>query len=161
MRKVAKTINDWVNLAIREKRVPETTTTEHISTVVVATSIAYRLPLPTGPVMRPKEWYLQHCLSGAEDALGGINEYLVLNVEEVDKIIRATWLLRYRVLHNPFSEQALNALLSTLENGEYDVAPVYVAWIKTYGPGPCQTLMLRVAEAMNDAGCLPVEFDDE
>jgi len=160
MRKVAKVINDWVNMAIREKRVPENTNQGHLATVIVAASVAYRLPLPSGPVMRPDEWYLQHCLSGAEDAIGQINEYLVLNVSEVDKIARETWKMRYRILHNPFSEQALHALLCSLEEAEYEVAPVYREWLCVFGKGPCQSLMMRVSEEMNESSVLAVEFDD-
>jgi hypothetical protein len=161
MRKVAKTINDWVNAAIREKRVPENTDQAHLATVVVAASVAYRLPLPTNSVRRPEEWYLQQCLVGVEDAVGKLNEYLILNVNELDKLTRSIWLMRYRILHTPFSEHALQALLCSLEAADYEVAPVYRQWITEFGKGPSQTLMIRVSEALNEANVLPVEFDDE
>lgn len=160
MRKVAKTVNDWVMNAIRSKRVPENVDQSHLSTVVIASSIAYRLPLPTSPVHRPEEWYLQHCMSGADDAMGRLNEYLVMNVNELDKLTRTIWTLRYRVLHVPFSSQSLHALLCSLEDSDYEVAPVYREWLCKFDKGPCQSLMIQVSEAMNECGVLPVEFED-
>lgn len=160
MRKVAKTINQWVTHAIRDKRVPENTDQGHLATVIVAASVAYRLPLPTSPVMRPKEWYLQHCLSGSEEAIGQLNEHIVMDANETDKLTRTVWLMRYRILHTPFSEQAIHALLCSLEDSSFDVAPVYREWICQFGKEPCQSLMTQVAEAMNEVGMLPVEFED-
>lgn len=160
MRKVAKTITEMVTSILRNDALPQTVNQGHLNTTIVAIAVAYRLPLPTGPVNRPDEWFLIHCHAGAEDVVGQLNEYLVLDVEETLKVLKEAWRLRYRILHNPFAPQALHALLCTFNESNFDVAPVYRDWICTLGNGSAQQVMMAVSNCMNECGVLPVEFDD-
>lgn len=101
MRKLASTITECVTSILRTQDVPDNVDQRHLNTVIVAATIAYRLPLPTGAVHRPEEWFLVNCLAGYEDVAGRLNEYLVMDINEVDKVVRTIWLLRYRILHTP------------------------------------------------------------
>jgi hypothetical protein len=161
MRKVASTITECVNSILRTKDVPENVDQRHLNTIITAASIAYRLPLPSGPVHRPEEWFLINCLAGYESIAGALNEYLVMDVNEVDKVVRTTWLLRYRVLHIPYSPQALEALMHTLGDSDYEVADVYRSWICALGDNSAAHVMMRVGQAMNENGVLAVETSDE
>lgn len=133
MRKLASTITECVTSILRTQDVPDNVDQRHLNTVIVAATIAYRLPLPTGAVHRPEEWFLVNCLAGYEDVAGRLNEYLVMDINEVDKVVRTIWLLRYRILHTPYSPQALHAMLCTLNDSDYEVAEVYRSWICTLG----------------------------
>lgn len=158
MRKLAKAISTVANEIIQSKAAGSATHKTHAQSAVMGAMAAYRLPLPSSPVERPKEWYITNCLSAAESFIGELNEHSVVDVSGALDIAKAIWESRYSTVHVPASKEAMASLLSIVGSGNYRVPPVYADAITAVGADNFQELMtVAVRIQQNDLELEPSE----
>ena len=150
MRKIAKLISEWTGRAIQDKRIPAETNLGHLNAILTASALAYRLPLPTAPVLRAEEYYIIHCLGGVEEQLGRLNEYLVIDFDQTLTLTRKLWLQRYRMVHQPTSDEAMHLMLHATIEAEAELAPVYRECLCALTKEPVQQILGLVSEALDD-----------
>lgn len=121
MRRAAKIIDEAVT---GMGSLPEGAERHHRMTALVSLVVASRLPLPSSAVESPKEWYIQNCIAPTEKTLGSLVEYLIVDVEEAMKIIKATWMNRYKMVHAPQSEEALRLIRFSMRGAD-NVPQIY------------------------------------
>lgn len=142
MRKLAKAISIAATEIFKDQGTSTSSHKTHAMTAVVAAMAAYRLPIPSSPVERPKEWYITNCLAAAENFIGGVNEHTVLDVRGALDIAQAVWESRYSIVHVPASKEAMASLMEIVGSGNYRVPPIYGDAIRSVGCGNFQELMV-------------------
>lgn len=142
MRKLAKSISTAAGEIIQSQKAGPNTTKTHAMSAVVGSLAAYRLPIPTSPVDRPKEWFIINCMSSLEEFVGGINEYCVLDADAAMKIAKAIWESRYSIAHVPSSKEAVSSVMEIVGSGNYRVPEVSADAIRAMGCVNFQELMI-------------------
>ena len=150
MRKIAQLLSTWAASLIRNNQAPANTDQAQLITAMVAMAAAYQLPLPSGPVNRPQEWYLISCNAGVEDVVGAINEVVLMNVGDALKLAQEIWLLRYRMVNEPYSRQAMMGVFAALAVSNFDIAPNYINIFTTQQVDSMRQVQLTLADLLSD-----------
>lgn len=124
MRKFANILLSAVDHAQKAGQLPTEATRNTVMTTLIAYTLGYRLSIPTNVVRRPDEWFIMNCLGKIEELLGKINEHVVLDIDGTLRVVRAIWTVRYRLVHDPLSVQAQQAINAALASSEFELAPV-------------------------------------
>jgi hypothetical protein len=85
------------------------------SAVLISRSLAVSLQLPTSPVTNPYEYFNSAHADTVNSVISAINEAMVINVVEVQRLTREQWVARYRMVYTPTNEDALACLNACLE----------------------------------------------
>lgn len=88
---------------------------ESVTALAAARRVAYGLPMPHEPVGSPSIYFRTNYQSQASQALGQINEVSVIDFELALKAAQLYWLARYKVLHQPDSSEAVQAVTGLVE----------------------------------------------
>ncbi len=84
--------------------------------VLISRSIAVCLQLPTSPVANPYEFFNSSHAATVNSVVSAINEAMVINVGEVQRLTREQWVARYRMVYTPTNGDALACLNACLES---------------------------------------------
>lgn len=99
----------------------------------VAHYVAVQLTLPSEAVANPKDYYVQNVYMRAVDMLGKINECYAININAARDCVYSMWLLRYSIVHQPFTNEGMAAMSSALQESPLTVADAYTAVVKSCG----------------------------
>lgn len=84
----------------------------------VALALAYKLPLPTGPVVDPDNFFNMQVSSLMSDPFSEINEAVVFDLKTAVEYCRVFWLLRNAAAHGgtqfPFAENSPYGFFDTV-----------------------------------------------
>lgn len=84
----------------------------------VALALAYKLPLPTGPVVDPDNFFNMQVSSLMNDPFSEINESVVFDLKTAVEYCRVFWLLRNAAAHTgsqfPFAENSPYGFFDTI-----------------------------------------------
>ena len=123
MRELAKKIQEITDMMIAEE-MTSATQKHHVTSMAMATAVAYSLALPTGAVHSSKSWYMTNAFPAASEVVGRLNEsFIPVDVANVMTIIRNVWTLRYNVLHVPNSHAAMKGEQKTNAGQWLDCLP--------------------------------------
>lgn len=126
MQRVARRLNRWSENFCREKELPASISPQHIAQFAVCQIIAYELMLPSTPVDRPRDYFVQNHVSTSEDLIAKINEYLVMDLRNSIDLVQKIWMTRYTMVHAPFSNEAVKAMQAVLsDDTNFRIAPKY------------------------------------
>ncbi len=76
----------------------------------LGTSLAYKLQLPTSPVMSLSEYYHQHHSAIVNDIVSEINEAYPINPVLAVDFVKKSFELRYKLVFDPTNEQSLDVM---------------------------------------------------
>lgn len=125
MRELARKIQEITDMMTTEG-LTSATQRQHVTSMAMATAVAYSLALPTGAVHSPKSWYMTNGFPGATDIVGRLNEsFIPVDVASVMTIVRNIWTLRYNILHVPNSHAAFAATYEAVASGGDEIAKIH------------------------------------
>lgn len=76
----------------------------NVCTLAAAKSVAFRIPVPAEPVASPSLHFTSKLSQLALEALGEINERVVIDFQKACDTTKRLWLVRYGLVHNPTSQ---------------------------------------------------------
>lgn len=88
-----------------------------------ARAVAYRLPLPTGPVENPHQYYIETHKTTTEQMLGEINERIVVNIDAAADLCQRLWTFRYRMVHDANNSAVRGFLDAMVKVGSRELPP--------------------------------------
>lgn len=78
---------------------PDVTQRAKVLAAAVGVALSRAAPLPSSPVDEPANYYNLQVLSSIKDAVGSMNENLVLDTKDSLEWTRNLWLVRYTAAH--------------------------------------------------------------
>lgn len=87
-----------------------------VTALAAARRVAYGLPMPQEPVGSPSIYFRTNHSAAARQALGDINEVSVIDFDLALKAAQLYWLARYKVLHQPDSSEAVQAVTGLVQS---------------------------------------------
>lgn len=119
---LTKNMTELVSLA-RQAQVENVTDTQ-IVTYIASHIIGFDSALPSQSVSHPVEsWYIENCLASVEAQLEKLNESYVLDIDTCTRMIRSIWRMRYNMVHQPASDEALRLIDMLHTNEDNDNVP--------------------------------------
>ena len=99
---------------------------------VLAMNIAYRLPLPSGPLKSASMHFVENHRQSVLHYIDEFNEHYVVDIDVVEHLVKLFWTGRYDAVYRPESNQALTLTRSLYhsdytENGQAKMADVLTA----------------------------------
>lgn len=88
---------------------------ELVTAMAAARRVGYSLPMPQEPIGSPIDFYNENYASQAETAIGGMNEAAVMDFDLSLAVTKLYWLARYKVLWEPDSSEAMEAVTGLVE----------------------------------------------
>lgn len=85
----------------------------------IAKTIGYQLPIPATPVISPVTYFSETFKTEVNEIVSTINEVYVLDVTELLKYVKAIWVMRYRLVHEPRMVK-LNKLIQCIDINTVD-----------------------------------------
>lgn len=89
---------------------------DKVTALAAARRLGYSLPLPTEPVGSPIDYYNANYGAQANSGIGAMNEVAVMDYDFALKAAQLYWLARYKVLHEPESSEAVQAVTGLVES---------------------------------------------
>lgn len=89
---------------------------DRVASLAAARRVAYSLPLPNAPLGSPVDYYNSNYAAQAEEAVCALNEAAVMDIDFALASARLYWLARYKVLFEPESSEAMQAVTGLVQS---------------------------------------------
>lgn len=97
----------------------------HALSYITARALGMHFTLPTSKVENPYKFFRDTHQVTLHRLVSEINEELVVDVDEVESLVLKLWLVRYRLVHEPYAVQVRDLLTNLVRNGVSDIPQVY------------------------------------
>lgn len=99
---------------------------KQITTGLIAKLIAYDLPLPSAQVNPPVEqWYVENCVDTVAKLVNEVNESVLVEVDQIQRLVRGIWRSRYNAVYDSGSKESFVKLLNLLACENLNVSETY------------------------------------
>jgi len=94
-------------------------------TYMASRCISSNLHLPTSTVENPFAYFRMTHTENIMEEINKINEDLVVDVDGIQSLISKMWILRYRLVHEPYSPQVRDVISTLIASGVSDIPKQY------------------------------------
>lgn len=150
MHKLTREINQFIQVIESEYTLPNKVNSTHVARFALAMNIAYRLDIPASEVYSVKEHFINNHYEQCEIIFSKLNEYVIVNIDEMLDITEKVYTLRYRLVHDPFSVVSLSAMIDVVSNDERKIADIYRDILQKVGAGPFYDFYSNTKKLLDD-----------
>ena len=136
-------------MSVKDGEISDHKTARGLIEATLAMEIAYRLPLPSSPVTDPRFHFVENFYGNAEETLGKINEHFTIDIDTALKLVEGTWMVRYRIVHDPLSDVASTAMIAANAGSRYHIPGLHREAIKQADPRLIRDIRTEIRDDMN------------